>query len=92
MLWYLAQIATEAGLDLDAVAGDNIEKLLSRQYRTLLAGQRRRPLTRGAAVRPRPPAGRPPAPGRPTASSSLHKLTIVASPRCEPARRSAYHL
>jgi NTP pyrophosphatase (non-canonical NTP hydrolase) len=38
VLWYVAQIATEAGLDLDEVAGDNLEKLLSRQRRQVLQG------------------------------------------------------
>jgi NTP pyrophosphatase (non-canonical NTP hydrolase) len=38
VLWYLAQIATEAGLDLDDVAGDNLAKLLSRQRRQVLQG------------------------------------------------------
>jgi NTP pyrophosphatase (non-canonical NTP hydrolase) len=38
VLWYLAQLATEAGLDLDQVAGDNLSKLLSRQERGALQG------------------------------------------------------
>ena len=38
VLWYVAQIATEADLDLDAIAGDNLEKLLSRQRRQVLQG------------------------------------------------------
>src|SRR5262245_23759883 len=38
VLWYVAQIATEAGLDLDDIAGANIEKLLSRQARNVLQG------------------------------------------------------
>lgn len=38
VLWYLAQIATEAELDLDAVAGANLEKLSSRQRRNVLQG------------------------------------------------------
>ncbi len=38
VLWYVAQLATEAGLELDAVAGANLEKLLSRQRRSVLAG------------------------------------------------------
>ncbi|HVL94882.1 MAG TPA: nucleoside triphosphate pyrophosphohydrolase family protein [Solirubrobacteraceae bacterium] len=38
VLWYVAQVATEAGLDLDAVAADNLEKLLSRQRRAVLQG------------------------------------------------------
>lgn len=38
VLWYVAQLATEAGLDLDEIAGDNLSKLLSRQERGVLAG------------------------------------------------------
>jgi NTP pyrophosphatase (non-canonical NTP hydrolase) len=38
VLWYLAQLATEAGLDLDEVAGENLDKLLSRQRRAVLSG------------------------------------------------------
>jgi NTP pyrophosphatase (non-canonical NTP hydrolase) len=38
VLWYVAQVATEADLDLDAIAGDNLEKLLSRQQRGVLSG------------------------------------------------------
>ena len=38
VLWYLAQLATEADLDLDAIAEANIEKLLSRQDRNVLQG------------------------------------------------------
>jgi NTP pyrophosphatase (non-canonical NTP hydrolase) len=38
VLWYVAQLATEAGLDLDAIADDNLSKLLSRQERGVLAG------------------------------------------------------
>src|SRR3954454_2982075 len=38
VLWYVAQLATEAGLDLDDVAGANLEKLLSRQQRGVLQG------------------------------------------------------
>ena len=38
VLWYLAQIATEADLDLDAVAEANLEKLSSRQRRNVLQG------------------------------------------------------
>ena len=37
-LWYLAQIATEADLDLDVIAGENISKLLSRRDRNVLSG------------------------------------------------------
>jgi NTP pyrophosphatase (non-canonical NTP hydrolase) len=38
VLWYVAQLATEAGLDLETIAGDNLEKLLSRQERGVLRG------------------------------------------------------
>ena len=38
VLWYVAQVATEAGLDLSVVAGTNLEKLLSRQQRGVLQG------------------------------------------------------
>ena len=38
VLWYLSQLATELGLDLDAIAGENLEKLLSRQRRGVLSG------------------------------------------------------
>jgi NTP pyrophosphatase (non-canonical NTP hydrolase) len=38
VLWYAAQIATEAGLDLDDVAGDNLAKLRSRHERAVLSG------------------------------------------------------
>jgi len=38
VLWYLAQIATEADLELDAIAEANIEKLSSRQKRNVLQG------------------------------------------------------
>ena len=38
VLWYVAQLATEAGLDLDALAEDNLTKLLSRQDRGVLQG------------------------------------------------------
>lgn len=38
VLWYLAQLATEAGLDLDAVAAANLEKLASRAARGRLHG------------------------------------------------------
>lgn len=38
VLWYLAQLATEADLDLDAIAAANIEKLSSRQRRNMLQG------------------------------------------------------
>jgi NTP pyrophosphatase (non-canonical NTP hydrolase) len=38
VLWYTAQLATEAELDLDALAEDNLAKLLSRQDRGVLQG------------------------------------------------------
>jgi len=38
VLWYLAQLATEAGLDLGAVATANLEKLASRATRGTLHG------------------------------------------------------
>ena len=44
VLWYVAQLATEAGLDLDTIAEENLSKLLSRQERSVLAGQRRHAL------------------------------------------------
>lgn len=39
VLWYLAQLATEFGIDLDQVATQNIEKLQSRQERGVLHGE-----------------------------------------------------
>jgi NTP pyrophosphatase (non-canonical NTP hydrolase) len=38
VLWYVAQLATEAGLDLDAIARDNLDKLRSREERGALQG------------------------------------------------------
>jgi NTP pyrophosphatase (non-canonical NTP hydrolase) len=38
VLWYLAQLATEADLELEAIAEANIEKLSSRQRRNVLQG------------------------------------------------------
>jgi len=38
VLWYVAQLATEAGLELDEIAEDNLSKLLSRQERGALQG------------------------------------------------------
>ena len=38
VLWYLAQLATEAGLDLDEIAEANLAKLRSRQERAVLHG------------------------------------------------------
>jgi NTP pyrophosphatase (non-canonical NTP hydrolase) len=38
VLWYVAQLATEAGLELDAIAAGNLEKLGSRRDRDVLQG------------------------------------------------------
>ena len=38
VLWYVAQLATEADLDLDAIAEANLSKLLSRRDRDVLQG------------------------------------------------------
>jgi NTP pyrophosphatase (non-canonical NTP hydrolase) len=38
VLWYVAQIATELGLDLSEIADQNLQKLLSRQQRGVLSG------------------------------------------------------
>ncbi|HUB72400.1 MAG TPA: nucleoside triphosphate pyrophosphohydrolase family protein [Solirubrobacteraceae bacterium] len=38
VLWYVSQLATELGLDLDEIAQANLEKLLSRQRRGVLSG------------------------------------------------------
>jgi NTP pyrophosphatase (non-canonical NTP hydrolase) len=38
VLWYVAQLATEAGLDLEQLAEANLEKLASRQRRSVLHG------------------------------------------------------
>lgn len=38
VLWYVAQIATELGLDLGEIADQNLSKLLSRQQRGVLSG------------------------------------------------------
>jgi NTP pyrophosphatase (non-canonical NTP hydrolase) len=38
VLWYLSQLASELGLELDAIAAENLEKLLSRQHRGVLSG------------------------------------------------------
>ena len=38
VLWYVAQISTELGLDLEDVARANLEKLSSRQRRGVLSG------------------------------------------------------
>jgi NTP pyrophosphatase (non-canonical NTP hydrolase) len=38
VLWYVAQLATEAGLELDTIAEENLSKLRSRQERNVLQG------------------------------------------------------
>jgi len=38
VLWYVAQLATEARLDLEAIAGANLDKLRSRRQRGVLGG------------------------------------------------------
>jgi NTP pyrophosphatase (non-canonical NTP hydrolase) len=38
VLWYVAQIATELSIDLNEIAEQNLEKLLSRQQRGVLSG------------------------------------------------------
>jgi NTP pyrophosphatase (non-canonical NTP hydrolase) len=38
VLWYAAQLATEAGLELEEVAAANLEKLTSRHRRSVLQG------------------------------------------------------
>jgi NTP pyrophosphatase (non-canonical NTP hydrolase) len=38
VLWYVAQVATEAGLELEEIAQANLDKLLSRQERGVLSG------------------------------------------------------
>ena len=38
VLWYVAQLSTELELDLDQIAQQNLEKLLSRKRRGVLAG------------------------------------------------------
>jgi NTP pyrophosphatase (non-canonical NTP hydrolase) len=38
VLWYVAQLASELGLELDAIAQMNLDKLLSRQQRGVLSG------------------------------------------------------
>ena len=39
VLWYLAQIATEIGVDLDEVAGANLSKLFDRLERGKIRGE-----------------------------------------------------
>jgi len=38
VLWYVSQLASELGLDLDEIAQVNLDKLLSRQRRGVLTG------------------------------------------------------
>jgi NTP pyrophosphatase (non-canonical NTP hydrolase) len=38
VLWYVSQLASELGLELDAIARENLEKLISRQQRGVLSG------------------------------------------------------
>jgi NTP pyrophosphatase (non-canonical NTP hydrolase) len=38
VLWYVAQLASELGLDLDRVAQANLDKLASRAARNVIAG------------------------------------------------------
>jgi NTP pyrophosphatase (non-canonical NTP hydrolase) len=38
VLWYVAQLATELGLDLDQVAQANLDKLASRAARNVISG------------------------------------------------------
>ena len=38
VLWYVAQLATELELELEQIARQNLEKLLSRQRRGVLSG------------------------------------------------------
>ena len=38
VLWYVSQLATELGLDLEAVAQANLDKLASRAARNVIAG------------------------------------------------------
>jgi len=38
VLWYVAQLATEMGTDLNAIAQRNIDKLASRKERGVIAG------------------------------------------------------
>jgi len=39
VLWYVAQLATELGLDLEEIAQANLDKLLSRQRRGVISGE-----------------------------------------------------
>ena len=37
-MWYVAQLASELGLELEDIARENLEKLFSRQRRGVLSG------------------------------------------------------
>lgn len=39
VLWYVANLAKDAGMDLDTVARVNVEKLLDRQEREVIKGE-----------------------------------------------------
>jgi NTP pyrophosphatase (non-canonical NTP hydrolase) len=39
VLWYVSQLASELGLDLDEIAQGNLDKLRSRQQRGVLSGE-----------------------------------------------------
>ena len=58
VLWYVAQLASELGLDLDEIAQANLDKLLSRQQRGRPLWRRRRPLTFAPWPTQRQPAKR----------------------------------
>jgi NTP pyrophosphatase (non-canonical NTP hydrolase) len=38
VLWYVSQVASELGLELEEIAQQNLDKLLSRQRRGVLSG------------------------------------------------------
>jgi NTP pyrophosphatase (non-canonical NTP hydrolase) len=38
VLWYVTQLASELGLEMDEIARENLEKLFSRQRRGVLSG------------------------------------------------------
>jgi NTP pyrophosphatase (non-canonical NTP hydrolase) len=38
VLWYVTQLASELGLELESIARENLEKLFSRQRRGMLSG------------------------------------------------------
>ena len=38
MLWYVAQLATELGLELEQIAQTNLDKLASRAARNVIGG------------------------------------------------------